>query len=91
MSAKFNLGRVVATPGALAAFERNGQIPLAVLTRHIFGDWGELDPEDHEANDRALVEGSRIFSSYLLKDNTKVWVITEASRESTCILLPEDY
>jgi hypothetical protein len=90
-SAKFNLGQTVATPGALAAFTVNEQTPIAFLYRHISGDWGNLDPEDRAANDRALDVGERILSAYELADGTRIWIITEADRSSTCVLLPEEY
>lgn len=87
----FPLGQIVATPGALAAFERNGQQPIEFLTRHVTGDWGDLDEEDKRANDHAVENGARILSAYTLTDGTKVWVITEADRASTAMLLPEEY
>ena len=85
------LGQVVATPGALAALEAAGQNALELLARHARGDWGTVDSEDWAANDQALQDGSRILSAYLLNDGTSVWVITEADRSSTMVLLPEDY
>ena len=89
---RFSLGQVVATPGALRALEEAGQSPGDFLRRHAGGDWGIVCPEDKAANDAALKDGSRVVSSYVLKDgDTKVWVITEADRSSTCILLPEEY
>jgi hypothetical protein len=87
----FVLGRTVATPGALAVLEKAGQAPAAFLQRHIMGDWGEIDPEDRGLNEQALHDGSRIFSVYLTNKGTKIWVITEADRSSTCILLPDEY
>ena len=84
-------GQIVATPGALEAFGRAGQNPAEFLRRHCSGDWGELDAEDWAANDRALQEGSRLLSAYKLRDGTKIWIITEADRSSTCLLLPEEY
>mgnify|MGYP006969436917 FL=1 len=88
---KFPLGQTVATPGCLAALSEAGQSADVFLRRHNGGDWGDLDDEDKEANELALRDGSRIFSAYHLKDGTKIWVITEADRSSTCILLPEEY
>ena len=85
------LGRVVATPGALSALETTGENPAEFLHRHERGDWGELDPEDLRANDRALRDETRILSAYRLVDKTRIWIITEADRSSTCILLPEEY
>jgi hypothetical protein len=88
----FALGSIVATPAALAALTQAGQTPLELLARHMRGDWGAVDEEDARANDRALLVGERLLSAYHLRDGTKLWVITEADpRNSTCILLPEDY
>ena len=86
----FCLGKVVATPGALSLLETLQRTPAEFLSRHQSGDWGELCKEDREANDAALKHGDRIFSAYKI-DETKVWIITEANRSSTCILKPEDY
>ncbi len=88
--ALFNLGSVVATPAALEHCERQQVNPLRLLGRHISGDWGDLEQDDIKANENALAYGDRIFSSYKIGDG-KVWVITEADRSSTCLMLPEDY
>ena len=93
---KFNPGVLLATPGASEAFEKNGQTPFEFLQRHVSGDWGDLDDEDRQANEQALVDGSRLLSAYRLKDATKVWLITEAvgengRRESSTFLLPSEY
>ncbi|MCD6665980.1 MAG: hypothetical protein LT081_07870 [Hydrogenophaga sp.] len=88
--ALFKLGSVVATPAALAHCERNQVNPQQLLGRHIGGDWGNLEQEDIKANENALAYGDRIFSSYNVGDG-KVWVITEADRSSTCVLLPSEY
>ena len=85
------LGRVVSTPGALGAFTEAGEHPFVFLARHANGDWGDLCPEDARANERALRTGERLLSAYGLRDGTKIWIITEADRSSTCILLPEEY
>jgi len=88
---RFCLGQLVATPNALEAMRKTQQNALEMLKRHINGDWGEIDSEDRLANDQAVDNGGRILSAYSLKDGTKLWIITEADRSSTCILLPEDY
>lgn len=88
---KFPLGRLVATPGALAALARTGQHAIEFQERHKTGDWGDLCDSDKRANDGALKDGTRIFSAYHLKDQTKIWVITEADRSATTLLLPADY
>ena len=85
------LGRVVATPGALHALVRAGENALLYLARHASGDWGVVSPEDACANELAREEGERILSAYRLGEGTKLWIITEADRSSTCILLPEEY
>ena len=86
----FALGQTVATRGALETMQRLGVSPLALLSRHQRGDWGDLDKEDKQANDQALTLGDRIFSAYQL-ETAKFWVITEADRSATTILLPEEY
>lgn len=88
----FPLGQVVATPAALEVLEEAGQTLGEFLSRHVRGDWGdELCDEDKILNDEALKDGSRILSAYKLKNGTKLWIITEADRSSTCALLPSDY
>jgi hypothetical protein len=88
---KFPLGSLVATPAALEALERAGQSPAEFLARHAAGDWGEVDATDRKLNDAAVKAGERILSAYKTRDGVKLWVITEADRSSTCILLPEEY
>jgi len=85
------LGQVAATPGALAALEKSGQTPLFFLTKHAAGDWGEVDAADKRANDAALVSGERLLSAYRTLKDKRIWIITEADRSSTCILLPSEY
>jgi len=85
------LGRVVATPGALQAFAVAAENYFLYLARHANRDWGDVCPEDARANDQALREGTRLLSAYTLQGGTRVWIITEADRSSTCILLPEEY
>lgn len=87
----FSLGRVVATRGVLKEFERSGEAPFEFLNRHQSGDWGSLEPEDKTANDYSLVHGSRILSAYMLKTGVKFWIITEADRSVTTLLLPSEY
>jgi hypothetical protein len=91
MKAKFNLGQLVATPGALQALEEAGQSPAFFLDKHLAGDWGEVDADDRRANDEALITGERLLSAYRTLRGTKIWVITEADRSSTCCLLPSEY
>lgn len=89
--AKFKLGQVVATPGALEAFEKTGQDVMNFLTRHIQGDWGDLTQDDKEENEFSLTHDLRLLSAYHLSDGTKIWIITEADRSATTVLLPEEY
>ena len=87
----FSLGQVVSTPGATGAFSRNGEMFLSYLARHAAGDWGDLGPEDIASNNQAVTYGGRLVSAYRLRDQTKVWVITEADRSVTTFLLPVEY
>lgn len=94
MAALIPLGRVVATPGALDVLEVTGTDALELLRCHAAGDWGEVPPEDARENERSVREGWRVLSSYPVGDSEageRVWIITEADRSSTCILLPEEY
>lgn len=86
-----NLGRTVATPGALTALVDAHESGLWYLRRHQCGDWGELSAEDWAANYLALREGSRILSAYRLPTGTDLWIITEWNRSVTTLLLPEEY
>lgn len=86
---KFPLGQLVSTPAALEVLT-HPEI-MSALSRHVTGDWGELDPEDIRANDQSLIDGSRILSAYRNARGTKFWIITEADRSVTTVLLPEEY
>lgn len=88
---KFQLGQTVATPGALDAMNEAGQNSYVLLTRHVSGDWGDLDHQDKRTNDEALVYGNRVLSAYVLSTGVKVWIITEADRSATTFLLPSEY
>jgi hypothetical protein len=88
----FSLGKIVSTPGALDALARANQQPHDFLNRHAAGDWGsELSEEDKAENEYSLQHGFRILSSYRTTAGEKLWVITEADRSVTTLLLPEDY
>ncbi|MEW6156567.1 MAG: hypothetical protein AB1813_04005 [Verrucomicrobiota bacterium] len=87
--AKFRLGRIMTTPHALEQIS-NDDI-LTAIGRHQAGDWGDCDPDDRQANDQALLDGSRLFSVYHSGKGVKFWIITEANREYTTVLLPSDY
>ena len=90
MKGPLPLGRVVATPGALKVVSEAGEDPLRYLARHASGDWGDLDAHDRRENERSLRHGWRVLSSYPVGEG-KVWIITEADRSVTTILLPEEY
>ena len=94
----FALGRIVATPAAMNLLQVFRFSPLRLLARHVRGDWGDIDGDDAEMNRRALILQMRILSVYTLKrvvdgqaKTEKVWVITEADRSVTTMLLPDDY
>ena len=86
---RFPFGQIVSTPNALASIPEAEMI--RALARHLSGDWGELDSHDRNANERALRTGGRLFSEYRSDGGAKFWIITEADRSVTTILLPEDY
>jgi len=85
----FRLGRVLITPGALAELQSSDV--LVALRRHAAKDWGDLCPDDRERNDQALLLGTRVLSAYQAQGGTKFWIITEADRSCTTVLLPEEY
>ena len=87
----FPLGRVVATPGAIAALDDAEQSPQELLERHVTGDWGVVPEEDKQANDWSLENGARLLSSYVTNKEVKIWIITEHDRSVTTILLPLEY
>lgn len=89
---RFQMGRPVITPAAQAALDAAGIEGVLLLARHIHGDWGDLGIDDLAANELALLTGKRLLSSYNLRDvRAKVWIITEADRSMTTILLSEEY
>ena len=89
--ARFSLGNIYATPGALAALEEAEETVPELLHRHVTGDWGDLVEEDKQENEFSLQHSLRIFSAYKLSTDTKLWVITEADRSVTTLLLPSEY
>ena len=88
---RFRLGRTVATPGALAALRATGEDPATFMDRHVTGDWGNLSDDDKQANEDALFNEERILSAYALADGTRIYIITEADRSYTTLLLSEEY
>lgn len=88
---RFQLGMIVATPGALAALDEAATNAEDLLIRHMSWDWGEIPPEDAEQNIYAVTHGLRIMSCYPLGTEVRIWIITEADRSATTLLLPEEY
>jgi len=88
---RFPLGQTCATPGALESLSDAGQDAAQFLSRHQSGDWGDLSDEDKRENEFSVDKELRIFSAYHLSDGTKIWIITEADRSATTILLPSEY
>ena len=87
----FELGQIVATPGALAALKKAGQQPGEFLTRHVHREWGDLDEEDRKENEYSLEHGFRLLSAYKTNTGDRLWIITEADCSVTTLLLPEEY
>ena len=90
MTAPLPLGQVVATLGALKLLSEIGEDPFGYIARHAAGDWGDLCAFDRRENEIALRDGYRVLSSYEISAR-RVWIITEADRSVTTILLPEEY
>ena len=87
----FALGRLVVTPGALEVLAHARQSPSEFLSRHQGGDWGECCEEDARENELSVKQGFRILSVYLTRKVEKLWIITEADRSKTTLLLPSEY
>jgi hypothetical protein len=83
------LGRLLITPAAKAILHQDDL--LIALNRHSQGDWGTVGPEDRAENDLSLKAGFRILSAYETKAGETFWIITEADRTATTVLLPSDY
>ncbi|HMH44457.1 MAG TPA: hypothetical protein VK557_13285 [Pyrinomonadaceae bacterium] len=89
--ARFPLGQTYVTPGAEEALMIAGQTGIEFLRRHMSGDFGELTDEDSQENELSLKEGFRVLSAYRTAHGQTLWLITEADRSSTTILLPSEY
>lgn len=89
VAGKFPLGKIRITSGAMSALSR--EEAMEGLTRHLMGDWGNLEEYDWKQNDAALEHGFRLFSSYVSPTGTKFYIITEHDRSVTTLLLPEEY
>ena len=87
----FSLGHIVATPGALDALQQAGHTAQEFLARHSAGDWGELSAEDRKENTFAVTRSLRLLAAYRLSTSVRIWLITEAARSATTVLLPEEY
>ncbi len=88
---RFALGQTFITPGAEEALQIAGQTSIEFLRRHMSCDWGEISDEDAQENDFSLSEGFRLLSSYHTGKGQQLWIITEADRSATTILLPSEY
>ena len=88
---RFALGQTFITPGAEEALQIAGQTATEFLRRHMSGDWGELSDEDVRENEFSLKEGLRLLSAYQTGKGQKLWIITEADRSATTLLLPDEY
>jgi hypothetical protein len=85
------MGQLGMTPGVKEALDDAQQSPAEFLSLHESGNWGDVPAEDAEANQKALEEGLRILSSYKTNKGATIWIITEADRSQTTLLLPEEY
>jgi len=86
---KFSPGQIVITTNAQQQLDQSDV--QTALRRHLSGDWGDCETEDAAANDDALLQGDRLLSVYHTAERVRFWVITEADRSATTVLLPEDY
>jgi hypothetical protein len=91
MAAKFQLGKIAATPGAIESLRESGQDGTEFVRRHVQGDFGKLDEYDVQVNLEAIRDGGRVFSAYTTLNGRDIWVITEADRSVTTLLLPDEY
>jgi hypothetical protein len=90
-TARVNLGQTLITPGAQEALREAGQAPHEFLLRHEAGDWEELTEDDRNENELSLQHGFRLLSAYSTSKGQRIWIITEADRRATTILLPDEY
>ena len=88
---RFTLGQTFITPGAEEALQIAGQTGIEFLRRHMSNDWGDLSDEDVRENELSLKEGFRLLSAYRTAKGQKLWIITEADRSATTLLLPDEY
>src|ERR1051326_6626045 len=88
---RFALGRTFITPGAEEALQIAGQTAIEFLRRHMSCDWGELSEDDIAENELSLKQGFRLLSNYQTGKGQQLWIITEADRSATTVLLPSEY
>lgn len=88
---RFALGQTFVTPGAEEALQVAGQTAIEFLRRHMSCDFGELSDDDLNENEISLKNGFRLLSNYRTGKGQQLWVITEADRSATTILLPSEY
>ena len=91
IGARFALGETFITPGAQEALDIAGETPIQFLRRHMSADWGEVSEDDAKENELSLTDGFRLLSAYRTAKGQKIWIITEADRSATTILLPSEY
>lgn len=89
--ALFQTGQIIATERAGRALVQANVGGLDLVHRHASGDWGDVGPEGREENERGLKDGGDLVSGYTLREGVRVWVLTEASRSKTTIMLPDEY
>jgi hypothetical protein len=87
----FPPGKILITDGAAKLLYAKPEAASSLVMRHLRGDWGDMDAHDRQVNNEALRDGFRLFSQYTLLSGARIWIITEADRSATTILLPEEY
>jgi hypothetical protein len=90
ISPRFSVGWLILTPGALFALVEAQEEPRTYVARHLRGDWGDCGPVEWAVNQCSFRHGERLFSVYHTRHGRTMWVITEASRPTTTILLPHE-
>ena len=88
---RFQAGRLLMTPGVQDLIVNQNLNLATYLSRHLTGDWGDLEADDKRRNDAALRHRERLFSAYKISPDVKIWIITEADRQATTALLPSEY
>ena len=86
----FAAGAIYVTVGVTESINNETHRVIPLIERHLNQDWGDVCEEDKQSNNQALINCGRLLSSYKLGDET-IWIITEADRSATTILLPSEY